>query len=374
MSHFNCRVCRAILNEALLLTNLPAVAQNLPSYQTLSDDVPVELLVYSCPFCGCVQLACDPVPYYREVIRASAVSSELREYKSKQFAEFIKKYNLKDKRIIEIGCGGGEFLNIINEHASNVFGTEYSRDLFEKCQRDGFHVFNIYVDAPETKITDFKFDAFVILNFIEHFPDPVSALRGIYNNLSDGAVGVIEVPNLDMILQKRIYSEFMRDHLFYYTAESLTNLLALCGFEVVERNSLWYDYVLSITVRKRKQITLNDIPAYRKQVGAQIQKVLDECNRAAVWGASHQALFLLTCIPNTSRLCYIIDSAPVKQGRYSPASHISIIAPPDRIHTDAIFVFAGGYSSEIVTMLHQKYKYAGKIYTLEGSVLIESKE
>lgn len=370
---FNCRICGAALSKPVMLNNLPAVAQNLPTFETLADDKGVGLSIYCCPYCGVVQLDCEPVPYYREVIRTSAVSDELRKYKTKQFREFVGKYNLFGKRVIEIGCGDGVFLDMLKECGVDVYGTEYSPELFAKCKSDGFNVFNIYADSPETKISNFKFDAFLILNFLEHFPDPVSALRGIFNNLSDSAVGIVEVPNLDMILQKQIYSEIMRDHLFYYTADSLTNLLSLCGFDVMERDSVWHDYVLTMIVRKRKPVAFEGIADYRRDAGEQIQKVLEEYDGVSVWGASHQALFLLTCVSDPAKLRYILDSAPMKQGKYSPVSHVPIIAPPDVIDTDAVIVLAGGYTDEIVAILHKRYGYEGKIFRFEGNRLVEAK-
>ena len=33
--------------------------------------------------------------------------------------------------------------------------------------------------------------------------------------------GIIEVPNFDMILKKKLYTEFIRDHIYYFTKEIL---------------------------------------------------------------------------------------------------------------------------------------------------------
>ena len=44
-----------------------------------------------------------------------------------------------------------------------------------------------------------------ILNFFEHLPNPNITLKGISNNLNDDGIGLIEVPNFDLLknLKKR---------------------------------------------------------------------------------------------------------------------------------------------------------------------------
>ena len=46
----------------------------------------------------------------------------------------------------------------------------------------------------------------------------------------------------------------------------------------------------------------------------------------AVWGASHQALTLLA-LARATNVAYVVDSAPFKQGRLTPATHLRVVAP-----------------------------------------------
>ena len=59
------------------------------------------LSVYQCPYCGTIQLSGEPVPYYREVIRATSVSPAMREFRLKQFRDWLNHYQLHNKKIIE---------------------------------------------------------------------------------------------------------------------------------------------------------------------------------------------------------------------------------------------------------------------------------
>ena len=57
------------------------------------------------------------------------------------------------------------------------------------------------------------------------------------------------------------------------------------------------------------------------------------------------------------RIKYVVDSAPFKQGKYTPATHIPIVAPSvlDKNPVDAIIIMAGSYSDEIDKIIKNKY-------------------
>ena len=95
----DCRVCGSAFFEKPLLyyENMPKSAQNFPDAAVLADDTGADLTVCQCSGCGLVQLNNEPVPYYREVIRAAAVSAVIKDFKTRQFADFIQKYSLQRK-------------------------------------------------------------------------------------------------------------------------------------------------------------------------------------------------------------------------------------------------------------------------------------
>lgn len=88
-----CRVCgQKFFDKSLLVyKNMPAVAQNFPDEKSLKSDMGIEMKVYQCSGCGLVQLSNEPVSYYKEVIRAVAFSPEMRNFRVKQFGDFVKK-------------------------------------------------------------------------------------------------------------------------------------------------------------------------------------------------------------------------------------------------------------------------------------------
>jgi len=268
-----CRVCgHKFLEEPLLrYENMPRAAQFLPDAESLENDKGVDLEVCQCSGCGLVQLSNDPVPYYREVIRAAAFSEGMKDFRRKQFGNFVQKFSLKGKKVVEIGCGHGEYLSIMQQSGVEAYGLEHSASSVTQCIKSGLKVSKGFIQGSADRLNDAPFDAFFILNFLEHLPDPNAAIRGIYNNLTDDAIGFVEVPNFDMILRNKLFSEFISDHLFYFTKETLNTTLSLNGFEIIECNEVWHDYIISAVVKKRRKIDISHFYKHQAQLKNEIE-------------------------------------------------------------------------------------------------------
>lgn len=361
MAVYECRVCgREFFNEPLLrYSNMPKAAQNFPDATGLASEQGADLDVYQCTGCGLVQLSNEPVSYYREVIRAAAVSDVIKDFKTRQFTEFLHKYSLQGKKIVEIGCGRGEFLSLLSTLDVKAYGVEYAESAVHECLNGGLNVFRGYPDRGAGKLANGPFDGFLLLMFLEHMPEPNVALRVIYENLVDDAIGLIEVPNFDMLLRNKLFSEFISDHLLYFTKETLQTLLQLNGFEVMSCIEMRDDYVISVVVKKRSRLDIscfydcqvnitNDIDEYLKRFGTK---------RVAIWGAGHQALAIIALTGISSRIRYVIDSASFKQGKYTPATHVPIVAP-ETLHSDpveAVIIMAASYSDEVARIIRQQF-------------------
>ncbi len=371
----DCRVCGGgFFNEPLLTySNMPKAAQHLPDANTVADDRGCDLEICQCSLCGLVQLNSDPVPYWREVIRATAFSPEMGEFRNHQFKAFVKRYALAGKKMMEIGCGKGEYLSLMQQAGADVYGTEFGTDSAAHCVKAGLSVEQIFVESPAVQLVNAPFDGFFIMNFLEHLCNPNATLQGIHANLSEHAVGLIEVPNFDMMLKKNLFSEFIGDHLFYFTRETLNALLERNGFEVVETQAIWHDYIISSVVRKRCPTDLSSFRHQQARLQSELARFVAThgSQNVAVWGAGHQALAVLALADLGGAIKYVVDSAPFKQGRYTPSTHIPIVAP-DTLATDpvaAILVMAAAYSDEVASIIRNTFGSRMTIAILRDSGL-----
>lgn len=367
-----CRVCGAWLYEQPLLSfcNMPGAAQYLPDAATIATDKGQDLDVCQCSGCGLVQLNSPPVAYYREVIRAAAVSLEMKAFRTEQFSRFLARYGLRKKKVLEIGCGRGEFLTLMQECGADAHGLEYGPDAVAACTDRGLKVLCGFPENGTAKLLNAPFDAFFMLNVLEHLPNIPDVLSGIHANLAEGAIGLIEVPNFDMIVENRLFSEFIGDHLYYFTRETLAATLTQNGFELEDCTSVWHNYILSATVRKRKPLDLSDFIRMQKTVTRDLHQFIARFDqeRVAVWGAGHQAFAVLSLAQLSGRIRYVIDSAPFKQGHFTPATHIPIVSPAvlDTDPVDAVIVMAGSYSSEVATIIREKHGDAIAVAIVEN--------
>ncbi len=350
-----CRVCRGPLTTLLQYKNMPKAAQNFPDLKDLESEEGADLEVCQCNLCDLVQLSNEPVPYYKEVIRASAFSQEMKEFRIKQFQEFVRKYGLYNKKVIEIGCGKGEFLSLMKAAGTKAYGIEYAADSVAFCNEKGLNVEKRYIHYSHEDLNDAPFDCFFILNFFEHIPDINSTLQALHSNLADDGIGIIEVPNFDMILENNLFSEFINDHLFYFTEDTLSYVLNRNGFEVVESKSVWHNYILSMVVRKKKRLNLDKFKLQQEKMKTELQEHINnyEAGTVAIYGAGHQALAMLSMAEIGDKIKYVLDDAPFKQGKYTPATHIPIVSS-ELLKSDppkAIIIMAASYSDEVADKL-----------------------
>jgi len=373
----SCRVCADELFEHPLLSyrGMPGTAQGFPDSATVAFDQGANLDVYQCVGCGLVQLPAEPVPYHREVIRAAGISRVLAEAKSRQFADFVVRHHLEGKKIVEVGCGRGEFLSLLSSLPVEAHGVEFGQESVRHCRAAGLRVSHGYPGAGSPDFKEAPFDAFLLLMFLEHMPDPNASLRFICRQLTPGAIGLIEVPNFDMMIKKHLFSEFISDHLLYFGRETFETTLRFNGFEIVDFSELRDDYVLSATVRKRSPLDLSEFSRSQRDLTAQLRSFVGSVasGRIAAWGAGHQALAVLALSGIAPSIRYVVDSAPFKQGKLTPATHLPIFSP-ETLRTDpveAVIVMAASYSDEVVGILNREYKNVTNVAILrEGGLEI----
>lgn len=370
-----CRVCLAELTEEPLLVynNMPAISQFLPTEDDFEKDKCVDLRVCMCSKCGLIQLDNDPVYYFRDVIRSGSVSEEIKKFRTNQFQKFIDGYKLKGKKIIEIGCGRGEYLEIMNKTGAIAFGLEHRKESVEECRAKGLSVIQGFLDNPSQKIEEGPFDAFYVCNFLEHTDEPNKLLQAIANNLTDDSVGIVEVPNSDLLVDRKSFYKFTLEHLLSFTQETIKFTLHLNGFETLSCKPIRHGSPISSIVRKRKRLDFSEFNDNQKNLHREINDFIYQAGsgEVAIWGAGHYTFGLLSVLNIGHKIKYILDSAPFKQGHYSPKTHIPIVAP-STLKIDpvkGIIVLAAGYSDEVAKIILDNYDSRIKVAVVRDSKL-----
>ena len=419
--NMTCIACGHALSPLMTLDDMPASAQNIPAASELAEDHPLSLTLCQCPSCGLVQFDTEPVDYYRDVIRAGGGTRTMTRLRHEEYARLLtamQEHHIHGRRIVEVGCGRGEFLRMWQNLAEDpegaaalardqaryplsgqpnaaplhLVGLEHKPSLVEEANAVADKKYRVYEGfaTGDVRYPEGPFDAFVQFNFLEHQPDPCDMLRNIGRNLKPQALGLITVPSFEYILRYNGYYELLRDHIANYTEFTLQKLLQDCGFELLSMDLVNRDTIEAI-VRKADPDELSelhysgrliDVSALRDSydrlsasVNAHIDHLSESHRTMAIWGASHQGFTLAATTKLGGRVEYIIDSAPFKQGRFSPASHIPIVAPDYAVAhpVDEILIVAPGYTDEIAGIIRERFDENVRILVLRTDRIEEYK-
>lgn len=152
-------------------------------------------------------------------------------------------------RVLEIGSAYGFFLKEA-QSAYEVHGIELARDAVDACHRAG--LLNVHQgiadDATLARIG--QVDAIVMLDVLEHLPDPFETLRRCSALLKPGGVILITTGDFGS-LTARLAGRHWRlmtppQHLWFFSRKSITKISNLLGLNIVGFNRPWKMVPLSL--------------------------------------------------------------------------------------------------------------------------------
>ena len=148
------------------------------------------------------------------------------------------------RRLLDIGCGPGYFLQTAMQRGWLAHGIEPSRQAAAHARELGATVTEGFFNAGSAASLG-RFDTVHLNNVLEHVPNPIPLLALVHGLLEPGGVICVNVPNDFSPLQIAGRAQVGADdwwvapphHLNYFDFESLTALLARLGFEPAARTT-----------------------------------------------------------------------------------------------------------------------------------------
>ncbi len=160
-------------------------------------------------------------------------------------------------RLLDVGCGTGEFLVHARKRGWIGQAVEPSANAAELVKKNGFECFN--GDLPAFPVPEHKFNGITFWHSLEHVPEPRKVLEKAVSMLAERGRVVIAVPNATS-WDARIYQEdwIAYDaprHCTMFTPDSLRFLAEQSGLQVKSVSGLIFDlaYNLVHSERLRKQ-------------------------------------------------------------------------------------------------------------------------
>jgi 2-polyprenyl-3-methyl-5-hydroxy-6-metoxy-1,4-benzoquinol methylase len=144
------------------------------------------------------------------------------------------------KKIIDIGCGYGNFMKFCWKRGFKTFGIDPSADAVNYAKAGGLRAIKADIEDFKDLIKE-KYDAAVMLNVFEHLRKPYEILKVIRDNiLAEGGLLIIRVPNefnrLQLIANEKYNLKkwwvAIPQHINYFTVKHLVKLVEKSGYEI----------------------------------------------------------------------------------------------------------------------------------------------
>ena len=150
--------------------------------------------------------------------------------------------------VLDIGCGTGEALAAHRARGCTVRGVEADEHAVRIARARGISVdhgaFDPALHAPAS------YDVVTLDQVLEHFADPLAALRGVHQVLRAGGTAIVATPNPASLVARVAGDRWIHwhapYHLHLFSRDSLARAAAQAGLELVEihtiTNSQWLSY------------------------------------------------------------------------------------------------------------------------------------
>ncbi len=159
---------------------------------------------------------------------------------------FIKSYVKNDDKILEIGCGTGNFLGRLKKQNESLklFGLDESRAMVKIAQKKFADINFKEGGAENLPFTNNYFDSVVIIDAFYYFGDKKEVLLECSRVLKTTGFLFIFTPSIDQFLSKILFwlsklssLEKRSEHLYF---EDLKLLIERAGFQIIKKKiSSW---------------------------------------------------------------------------------------------------------------------------------------
>jgi len=315
--------------------------------------------------------------YSQEYENSLHYSPRFQKYALALAKRLVEKYDLHAKRVLEIGCGKGDFLNMLCELGENSgigFDPSYEGNRFSADSQKRFSVIN---DFYSEKYAEYKTDLIICRQVLEHIESPRNFLKMLRQSIGSNGNTILffEVPNVMFTLKDLGIWDLIYEHCGYFSEASLSYLFSSCGFTIHNmetpfggqyiciETSVLQDSSVSIPgIMKNSGVLTTDIKIFSEKYHRKISewkrkvKEFEGCKKKViVWGAGSKGITFLNIMGLKEQIEYIVDINLYKQGMCVAGTGQKIVAPDflKSYRPDIIIIMNAIYRSEIQKIMRE---------------------
>ncbi len=176
-----------------------------------------------------------------------------------QLLDQLEKYR-KTNKILDIGCGVGNFLEVAKSRGWEVFGTEYTDKAIDVCSKKGINMHQGKLISEW--FDEGGFDIITSFEVIEHINNPIEEVTLIHHLLRSGGLFYFTTPNFNalerLILKDKYNIISYPEHLSYYTTKTIHYLLSQHQFKRKRLTTTGFSFTrvkTSIELAKDQKVT-----------------------------------------------------------------------------------------------------------------------
>jgi SAM-dependent methyltransferase len=297
-------------------------------------------------------------------------SPRYRQYADATAERLINRYGLRGKRIVEIGCGSGDFLQLLCGSGNHGEGYDPSQPSSRCAAGRG----TVEIIGRDFAVDDARGADFLCCRHVlEHLAQPMDLLRQLRESIAirDGAAVFFEVPNALFTLDRLGIWDVIYEHVSYFTPSSLVRAFRNAGFTVCYSGSAFDEQYLWLEARGDGRSYLSG-PSTRsanalyssfsarfsgriEQWRQRIDKLASDGRHVVIWGAGAKGVMFLNLLRITTGagIDWVVDINPRKHGHFVPLMGQRIVGPDSLLQNppDLVIVMNPEYEREVRSMI-----------------------
>lgn len=261
--------------------------------------------------------------------------------------DWVGRYELRGRTVIEVGCGDGEFLRqMLDCGVHKGIGIDPLASTDAAARRPAGSLV-MMAERFHISHAELEVDALVCRHTLEHIADVAGFLRAVHEWASRRAERVVlfEVPAAERIFAECAFWDVYYEHCCYFTSETLARAFAAAGFDV-RRTARVYDgqYLLLEAKAHTGGRPLSTPPmdtnaaALCSAFGERATRAIAQARRAVekirsmaspvvLWQGAAKTVGYLTALNSPGLVDCAVDVSPGRQNMFLPGSGLPVYAP-----------------------------------------------